>query len=332
VRETAIAVDELTRDYGTLRAVDHISFTVAPGEIFGFLGPNGAGKTTTLRMLTTILSPTSGRALIHGYDVQRHSYDARLHFGVVPEESNIFSELSAWDNLMFSARLYQVPRGQSEQRAEQLLRLFDLWERRQVKTQFFSRGMRRKVTIAMSLIHTPSVLFLDEPTSGLDVQSTRAIHELVRSLNRDGMTIFLTTHRMEEANALCHRIAIINHARIAAIDTPANLRATMQQVQSVEVQLEGLAPEDVQALGSLPSVARSLSHGTMLRLYTAEPVATIRHVLAYADERGKDVTALDSVGPSLEDVFLYLTGGADAIGTEAPAAPEAARQPRGGGR
>lgn len=317
--ETAIEVDALTRDYGSLRAVDGISFSVAPGEVFGFLGPNGAGKTTTVRMLTTILTPTSGSARIFGHDVSHDSYQARLQFGVVPEESNIFTELSAWDNLMFSARLYQVPRGERERRAEELLRMFDLWDKRDEKTQVFSRGMRRKVTIAMSLVHTPRLLFLDEPTSGLDVQSTRAIHDQVRALNQAGMTIFLTTHRLEEANSLCHRIAIIDHGRLAATDTPANLRAIMRQVQSVEVQIEGVGADDIKALGSAAGVTRLVRQGQMLRLYTSDPVSTIRAILEYADRNGRTVNSLAAGGPSLEDVFLYLTGGAAAIGGETPA-------------
>ena len=328
--EAAIEVKGLTRDYDSFRAVDHISFSVQPGEIFGFLGPNGAGKTTTVRMLTTVLMPTDGHARIFGHDVARDSYNARLQFGVVPEESNIYTELSAWDNLLFSAKLYRVPKGQARQRAEELLRLFDLWEKRHEKTQAFSRGMRRKVTIAMSLIHRPRLLFLDEPTSGLDVQSTRAIWDLIRQLNAQGTTVFLTTHRMEEANNLCHRIAIISQGRLAAVDTPANLRAIMQQVQSLEVQMEGLWEQDVTALGLLPGVTRAMRQGPLLRLYAADPVATIRQVLSYADEQDRVVTTLTTHGPSLEDVFVYLTQGAQAVGMDTPAFPgEGARRVRG---
>jgi ABC-2 type transport system ATP-binding protein len=330
----AIEAEELTRVYGSLRAVDGVSFTVEPGEIFGFLGPNGAGKTTTVRMLTTILTPTDGTARIFGHDIRRDSYGARLQFGVVPEESNVYLELSAWQNLLFSARLYRIPSHEARLRAERLLQLFGLWGRHQEKVQVFSRGMRRKVAIAMSLIHEPGLLFLDEPTSGLDVQSTRAIHELIRHLNQQGTTVFLTTHRMEEAQSLCTRIAIINRGRLATVDTPTKLRRTLQQLQAVEVQIDGLTKAEEEALQALPTVVRALRRGSALRLYTPEPVETIRELLRYADEHGKKIAALETLQPSLEEVFLYLTEGIEGVTVGEQAVPQAAKlgSERGGKR
>ena len=196
----AIEVQDLTKYYGDLLAVDHVDFQVERGEIFGFLGPNGAGKTTTQRMLTTLLEPSEGRIVIHGHDLAEDPIPIKRQMGLVPEESNVYTELSAWDNLMFTARLYRVSRDQRSARARELLETFGLWEKRDVKVEDFSKGMRRRLSIAMAIIHRPTLLFLDEPTPGLDAQSTRAIRGLIRELNAEGTTIFLTTHQIEEAN------------------------------------------------------------------------------------------------------------------------------------
>jgi len=197
--DNAIEVYNLTKYYGDLLAVDHISFRVRQGEVFGFLGPNGAGKTTTQRMLTTLLEPTEGRILIFGHDLARNPYPVKRRMGLVPEESTVYTELTAWDNLMFTARLYRVPRSERAKRAQELLEAFGLWEKRNVTVENFSKGMRRRLSIAMAIIHRPALLFLDEPTSGLDAQSARAIRDLIRRLNAEGTTIFLTTHQIEAA-------------------------------------------------------------------------------------------------------------------------------------
>jgi len=196
IMNNAIEVEDLTKYYDKFLAVDHINFTVEQGEIFGFLGPNGAGKTTTQRMLTTLLTPTEGRILINGHDLAHDSYPAKRQVGLVPEESNVYTELSAWDNLMFTASIYRVPRGERAKRAQELLETFDLWEKRDIKAENFSKGMRRRLSIAMAIIHKPSLLFLDEPTPGLDAQSIRAIWELIRRMNAEGTTVFITTHQI----------------------------------------------------------------------------------------------------------------------------------------
>ena len=304
----AIDVQNLVRDYGALRAVAGISFQVRRGEIFGFLGPNGAGKTTTVRMLTTLLEPTSGKAFLNGYDVVQESYAARQQFGLVPEESNLYRELSAIDNLRFSGRLYLVPAKERERRARELLALFGLGDRQQSRVETFSRGMRRKVTIAMALVHRPSILFLDEPTAGLDVQSARAILDLVRQLNAQGTTIFLTTHQIEEANQLCDRVAIIHGGRIAAIDAPERLKRAFESVQSVEVALDPWPADAQETLGATVGVTAVAKHGDKLRLYTADPSHLLPVLVAYAQERGSRLVALNTLGPSLEDVFLRITG------------------------
>ncbi len=308
----AIEVDNLTKYYGRpgagVLAVDHVNFAVRQGEIFGFLGPNGAGKTTTQRMLTTLLEPTEGRIVIGGHDLAREAYPVKRQMSLVPEESNVYTELSAWDNLMFTAQLYRVPRAERGGRARELLETFGLWEKRHVKAEDFSKGMRRRLSIAMAIIHKPSLLFLDEPTPGLDPQSARAIRDLIRRLNGDGTTIFLSTHQIEEANQLCDRVAIIDHGQIAAIDTPERLKQAFQRVQSVEVALEPDGQDHGQALAALPGVTTLVKMGDKWRLYTEDPSALLPQVIDYARSHNLRVVSLSTLGPSLEDVFLEITG------------------------
>ena len=308
----AIEVNNLTKYYGDLLAVDHINFEVHQGEVFGFLGPNGAGKTTTQRMLTTLLEPTEGRIIINGHDLARDAYPVKRQMGLVPEESNVYTELTAWDNLMFTARLYRVGRAERAERARELLETFGLWEKRDVKVQDFSKGMRRRLSIAMAIIHQPTLLFLDEPTPGLDAQSARAIRDLIRQLNAEGTTIFLTTHQIGEANQLCDRVAIINHGRIAAIDAPERLKAAFRRVQSVEVALE---PQTLKvsetsrvSLETLPGVTTAIKMGDKWRLYTEDPAALLPLVMDYARLHDLRVVSLSTLGPSLEDIFLEITG------------------------
>jgi ABC-2 type transport system ATP-binding protein len=308
----AIEVRDLTKYYGRpgrgVLAVDHISFDVRRGEVFGFLGPNGAGKTTTQRMLTTLLEPTEGRIVINGHDLAHDAYPVKRRTGLVPEESNVYAELTAWDNLMFTARLYRVPRAECVIRARELLETFGLWEKRGVKVEDFSKGMRRRLSIAMAIIHRPTLLFMDEPTPGLDAQSARAIRDLMRRLNAEGTTIFLTTHQIEEANQLCDRVAIINHGQIAAIDTPERLKRAFRRVQSVEVALEPDGQKHGEPLAALPGVTTPVKMGDKWRLYTEDPSALLPRVMDYVRSHRLRVVSLSTLGPSLEDVFLEITG------------------------
>jgi ABC-2 type transport system ATP-binding protein len=306
--ENAIVASNLTKKYGDLVAVDHIDFEVKKGEIFGFLGPNGAGKTTTIRMLTGVSSPTEGTATITGYDIQRQTVEAKEQMGIVPDISNVYNELSAWDNLVFTGRLYDMPKKFRESRAEELLKTFGLYERRNEKVQGFSRGMKRRVCIAMALMNRSSVLFLDEPTSGLDVQSVIIIRDLIRKLNEDGLTIFLTTHNIEEASQMCDRIAIINRGRIAAIDTPEKLKRTVESLQSVEVAFEATLPDTLKALEELPSVSEVVRQGDKFRLFTNDPSSVLASTWNYVQSNNLKLVTLNTVGPSLEDVFVKLTG------------------------
>jgi ABC-2 type transport system ATP-binding protein len=304
----AIEVSNLTKKYEDLVAVDHINFEVKKGEIFGFLGPNGAGKTTTIRMLTGISTPTEGKAITMGHDIQQHPVEAKEQMGIVPDVSNIYGELSAWDNLIFTGKLYDMSRAYRKSRAEELLKLFGLYERRHEKVQDFSRGMKRRICIAMALMNRASILFLDEPTSGLDVQSVLIIRDLIRKLNQERLTIFITTHNIEEASQMCDRVAIINHGKIAAIDTPEKLKRIVGSLQSVEIAFE-TTPGDVQKkLAELEKVNQVVKEGDKFRLFTDDPSRVLNSVWNYVQSRNLKLITVNTLGPSLEDVFVKLTG------------------------
>jgi ABC-2 type transport system ATP-binding protein len=304
----AIEVDHLSKHFGALVALNDISFTVAQGETFGFLGPNGAGKTTTIRLLTGISPPTGGKATIFGKDIAKATTAARKTMGIVHETSNIYDDLSAWQNLMFSAELYTIGKKEREQRGKELLELFGLYERRADKVHGFSKGMKRRLTLAMGLINNPKLLFLDEPTSGLDVQSNLIIRDVIRDLTSRGVTVFLTTHNIEEANLTCDRVAIINQGRIAAIDSPERLKSTIQSVQSVEVAFSTVSATREEDLQQLPGVSEVRKEGDKFRLYTRDPSVVIAAVMEYAEGHNTRVLSINTVGPSLEDVFIKLTG------------------------
>ena len=243
--ENIIDVKNLTKRFGDFTAVDEISFEVRNGEVFGFLGPNGAGKTTTIRMLTGLSKPTGGNASILGLDINSKIVQIKKRIGVVPEISNLYDELSAFDNLLFMAQLYGISRTQRRNRVEELLRTFRLYERKDNLFRTFSRGMKRSLTIAAALIHNPQVLFLDEPTVGLDVVAARSLRNLISNLRRQGITIFLTTHYLEEADLLCDRVAILVKGKILAIDTPRALKGkyNKKSLEEAFMDITGLEPE-----------------------------------------------------------------------------------------
>jgi len=301
----AIEVDNLTKLFDDFTAVDHLDFEVKNGEIFGFLGPNGAGKTTTARMLTGIIKPSSGKVRIMGLDIRQDPIRAKQIMGVVPELSNAYTELTAWNNLQFMAELYGVPGKDARQRAEELLGKFDLYERKDHKVRTFSKGMKQKLILAMSLMNDPEILFLDEPTSGLDVISARLIKDMVLELNKEGKTIFLTTHYMEEANQLCSRVAIINHGKIAAIDAPEKLKMRIGGLEWVEVSFD--MPVDASDFSDLSGVIDIRMSGDKLRLYTNEPGRTIYQLVDYSRSNDLEIVMLNTLTPTLEDVFIKLT-------------------------
>jgi len=304
----AIEVIGLTKRFGDNVAVKGIDFAVKMGETFGFLGPNGAGKTTTIRMLTGMTKITSGRALIHGHDIARDTLAAKRLMGVVPETSNIYDELSAWDNLIFTGRLYHLKKAEIERNARDLLDTFGLYERCHEPAGGFSKGMKRRLTLAMGLVNNPGVLFLDEPTSGLDVQSRRLIRDVVQDLARKNVTIFLTTHDIEEANVSCDRVAIINRGTIAAIDAPEKLKQTFESLQSIEISFDAVRPGLLEALRTLPQVNDVRKEGDKFRLYTADPPEVLSSLCTFTQEQNMRPISVTTRGPSLEEVFIRLTG------------------------
>ena len=302
----SIEVEDLTKYFGDFCAVDHIDFDVESGEFFGFLGPNGAGKTTTIRMMTGLSTPSSGTVSIMGFDISLDPLDAKEHFGVVPEASNIYEDLTAWENLNFAGELYGISRSERRRRAAELLEAFDLSEFKDKKVKGFSKGMRRKVTLSMAMIHSPDILFLDEPTSGLDLQSSIRLKEILRDLNGRGTTLFLTTHILEEANALCDRVGIIVRGRLAAVDAPEKLKRTIQASQSVEVSFDPAVPGMASDLEDLPAVISAEKKGDKWRLLTRDPSLVAAPLFEYGNSLGLRIVSINTLGPSLEDAFLSI--------------------------
>jgi ABC-2 type transport system ATP-binding protein len=301
----AIKVDNLTKRYGSFTAVDSINFEVEEGEIFGFLGPNGSGKSTTIRMLTGIIKPDGGTAVVMGHDIKKDPIRAKQVMGVVPEMSNAYVELSAWNNLMLMGELYGVPKRESAERAKKLLEQFGLYDRRDSPARGFSKGMKQRLILCMALINQPSVLVLDEPTSGLDVESSRLIKDVIRELNRAGTTVFLTTHNMEDASQLCERIAIINQGVIATIDRPEALKRASSGLQSIELSFNRMvSAEDLSKFSCIKQVKKL---GDKFRLYADDVDLTMGCIMDYARSQNLKIVALNTLAPSLEDIFVSLT-------------------------
>ena len=300
---SAITVEDLTKYYGNFLAVDHVSFNVNNGELFGFLGPNGAGKTTTVRILTGIINPEEGKALVMGYPAG--SLQAKQLSGVVPEQANAYVDLSAWDNLMLMAELYRVRISEAKHRAKALLQEVGLYEKKDNLVKTFSLGMRKRLILCLALVSEPHVLFLDEPTSGLDVQSTRLIRGMLRTFRKEGKTIFLTTHNMDEASELCDRVAIINHGKLVAIDTPERLRIGAGQFHVVEIGFEKpIAPE---TLFQLPNVDKVEGTGNKIKIYTENPCNLVASVVDLTRSHSLTMVSLNIQIPSLEEAFVRLT-------------------------
>lgn len=304
----AIEVKHLSKRFGDFQAVTDINLSVQDGETFGFLGPNGAGKTTTIRILTGISAPTEGTASIFGLDIVKETIAAKGLMGVVPETSNVYDDLSAWRNLMFSAELYGIGKSVRERKGQELLEMFGLWSRRGDKARGYSKGMKRRLTLAMGLINEPRLLFLDEPTSGLDVQSNLIIRDVIRDLNARKVTVFLTTHNIEEANLVCDHVAIVNRGRIAAVDSPERLKGTIQSVQSVEVAFDRPSAELMETLKGMGRASEVRKEGDKFRIFTEDPAAVMAELMEYSKMQANRIISMNTFGPSLEDVFIKLTG------------------------
>jgi ABC-2 type transport system ATP-binding protein len=307
----AIVVEHLTKKFGDFVADDDLSFTVAQGEIFGILGPNGAGKSTLIRMINTLVVPTSGRALVMGLDVTRQAAQVRQQIGVIPQANTIDGDLTAWESLNLYAKFYGMGKKEREERALQLLEAVDLLEWKGKAAGTYSGGMRRRLEIARGLINRPRVFVLDEPTTGLDPQSRRVIWELLEKLRGEGgLTILLCTHYMDEADRLCDRLAIIDHGKIVALGTPPELKATVPGQDILTVRFMGEVDEAVlAALKQLPDVREvGLEDPHTVRMILASDVVPLDGVTEISRARGIKIKSMTLLEPTLEDVFIYYTG------------------------
>ncbi len=306
---SAIEVRELTKRFGDFTAVDAISFEVREGEVFGLLGPNGAGKSTLIRMLTTLLKPTSGSAVVDGFDVVAQADQVRRAIGVIPQNLTSDLELSPTENLLIFAKLYGVPRERRKALIAELLEAVELtrWANAPVKN--LSGGMRRRVEIARGLVHQPRILFLDEPTTGLDPVSRTAVWEMIRALKKTrDLTVLLTTHYMDEADKLCERIAIVDHGELKALDSPLRLKAAIPGENTLEVSF-GEAPADwLQRLEALPGVEGVTGEGGVYRILSGSGPATTTALMAEAAAAGVSVASLSVQSTTLDDVFVHYTG------------------------
>ena len=300
----AIEARHLIKRFGTVTAVNDVSLTVREGETFGFLGPNGAGKTTTMRLLTSVLTPDAGTVLINGIDIHRHPLDAKMQMGVIPENSSVYADMSAEQNLHLSGQMYGMSRALREERIDEILSRMGLSEKRRLPVRTFSKGMKQRVSIACAIIHRPKVLFLDEPTSGLDVQSRRLVIETIRQMNEQGSTIFLTTHNIEEANTICQTVCIINKGKIVAQDSPERLKKMFDTTQSVEVSFDRAVTRD---LFAAEGILRAEQCGDKWRLYTDNPDMILKYLVGRAEHESIGITSLTTSGPSLEEAFVTLT-------------------------
>jgi ABC-2 type transport system ATP-binding protein len=301
----------LTKNFGALTAVDHISFNVKKGEIFGLLGPNGAGKTTTIRMLATLTKPTEGTAKIGGYDVLKDDNKVRELVGLVSEKIIMYDRLTARENLWFFGKLYDIPKEELNNRIDELLGLVQLssWKNSQVGT--FSSGMRQRMNVIRAMLNMPSVLLLDEPTLGLDPQSTVEVREFVKRINRKNKTtIILTTHMMVEADMLCDRIGIIDHGKIAALDTSKNLKKLVSGSDTIVLELEiaNLTTNLISSIQSLENISFvSQENSTHVRVNAAGEEAFDNIIDTVRAGKGK-ICSVKNLEPTLEDVFLQITG------------------------
>jgi ABC-2 type transport system ATP-binding protein len=306
MRDLAIQLDNLTRDFETVRAVDGLSLEVPAGTIFGFLGPNGAGKTTTIRLLLGLLEPSDGQARVLGYDPCTQSQEIRTRTGALLEHSGVYEHLSARDNLEFYARAYRLPAAEREARIRDLLEQMGLWERCTDQAGTWSKGMQQKLALARALLHRPSLVLLDEPTAGLDVPSAAAVREdLAELAEREGTTVFLTTHNMAEAERLCSRVAVIRHGRLVAIGSPDELRARSGGGARVEVSGRGFTEQALALLRARPEVAGVALQNSHLEIDLRHDAATAPLVSLLVGA-GAEVEEVRRGKASLEDVFMTL--------------------------
>jgi ABC-2 type transport system ATP-binding protein len=304
-----IEVENLTKCFGEFCAVDHLSFTIRHGEVFGLLGPNGAGKSTLIRMLTTLVPPTSGTARIKGFDITRSANEVRQSIGVIPQAMTSDMDLSAEENMTIFAKLYGIPRERRKQTIKNLLAAVDLSQWADKPVKMFSGGMRRRLEIARGLVHEPKIFFLDEPTTGLDPVSRVAVWEMLSRLKRErDLTILVTTHYMDEADKLCDRIAIVDHGKLVALDSPLKLKASIPGKNVLEVSFSQIPEGWTDVLKRLPEVAEVKEVDHVFRISSHNGPRTTVELMEAARRAGVSVASLSVQSTTLDDVFVHYTG------------------------
>ena len=305
----SVETRSLSKSFGTVNAVNDVSFTVKAGEIFGFLGPNGAGKSTTIMILTTLLKPTSGHALVSGYDVMTHPKQVRQSIGYVQQESTVDEYLTGRENLLLQARLNHIPKDQINKKIDDILELIELSDKQNDPVITYSGGMRKRLDIAGGLLHQPKVLFLDEPTVGLDIQTRRKIWEYIKKIHKEfQMTIFLTTHYMEEADQLCDRIGIIDNGKIQVIDTPENMKNAMGN-EIISLTFENENSEDfLSQLSQIDLVKKINKDNDKFTLFVSSGTEVIPKIFQISSTLEIKITSISLTRPTLDDVFISYTG------------------------
>lgn len=305
----AVEVHGLTKQFGTFTAVDNVSFELREGEIFGSLGPNGAGKTTLVRMLTTLIVPTRGSARVAGFDVVKEAAMVRRHIGVIPQAMTSDLDLTGYENLDVFGRIYGIPARERKARIQALLDKVGLTARANELVAAYSGGMRRRLEVARGLVHRPKILFLDEPSIGLDPQSRRALWDILKEIQQEsGTTILLTTHYMEEADALCNRVAIIDAGRIVALDDPQQLKRDLPGNDLVSLTVEPLSDQVTEVIRALPFVHKTHVEDSTVRVYVDNGPATLPALMDAIRACGASVSSASLHEQSLEDVFIHFTG------------------------
>ena len=306
----AIRVENIVKKYGDFEAVKGVNFEVAEGEIFGLLGPNGAGKSTLIRMMTTLIPVTGGKALVGGHDVTKEPNAVRRMIGVIPQALTSDQDLTVEENLIIYAKLYSVPRGQREKNIAEVLEAVDLTKWRGAQTKTLSGGMRRRLEIARGLVHNPRIFFLDEPTTGLDPVSRIAVWEMLNNLKRTrNLTMLLTTHYMEEADRLCDRIAIVDHGKLVALGTPVELKQSVPGSNVVEVQFSREDEDWKSRLQQLPDVTEVESQSAgVYRVLTSNGSRTTAQLVEMTNAVGEELRSLMVQNTTLDDVFVHYTG------------------------
>jgi ABC-2 type transport system ATP-binding protein len=304
-----VEVEQLRKCFGEFCAVDGLNFRVEHGEVFGLLGPNGAGKSTLIRMLTTLVPPTSGTARINGFDIVSQANEVRNCIGVIPQAMTSDMDLSAYENMSIFAKLYGLPRDRRRKVIGELLEAVDLTQWADKPLKNFSGGMRRRLEIARGLVHAPRIFFLDEPTTGLDPVSRVAVWEMLSRLKHErDLTILVTTHYMDEADKLCDRIAIVDHGKLVALDSPLKLKASIPGKNILEVSFDRTPPDWTETLAALPDVADVRAEDHVYRISSHNGPRTTVELMEAARQAGITVASLSVQSTTLDDVFVHYTG------------------------